>query len=202
MAGPFQRLGNDLYTGARKVDFVGRRRMWFTIAAVLMIASIAVPFVRGGGNFLNGFNFGIEFRGGSQFLVADVPESHIPIDTGLAETAVHDVVSDAVVRVSTVGDDGVRVQTDQLTDQETQQVTLNLEDAYGTDSVSSSFIGATWGADITESTLRALGVFIVLALVFMALYFRTWKMSIAAILKLMHDLIISVGIYAATGWEI
>ncbi|MCS0498174.1 protein translocase subunit SecF [Protaetiibacter mangrovi] len=202
MAGPFQRLGNDLYTGARKVDFVGRRRMWFTIAAVLMIASIAVPFVRGGGNFLNGFNFGIEFRGGSQFLVADVPESHIPIDTGLAETAVHDVVSDAVVRVSTVGDDGVRVQTDQLTDQETQQVTLNLEDAYGTDSVSSSFIGATWGADITESALRALGVFIVLALVFMALYFRTWKMSIAAILKLMHDLIISVGIYAATGWEI
>ena len=203
MAGPFQRLGNDLYTGARSVDFVGKRRMWFGIAAVLIIASIAVPFIRGGGNFLAGFNFGIEFRGGSQFLVSEIPDALTdPIDTTLAETAVHDVVPEAVVRVSTVGDSGVRVQTDQLTDVETQQVTLNLEDVYQTDSVSSSFIGATWGADITDSALRALGVFVVLALVFMALYFRTWKMSIAAILKLLHDLIISVGIYAATGWEI
>lgn len=203
MAGPFQRLGNDLYTGARSVDFVGRRRMWFAIAAILMIASIAVPFIRGGGNFLNGFNFGIEFRGGSQFLVAEIPESNAnPIDVALGETAVHDVVPDAVVRVSTVGDNGVRVQTDQLSDTETQQVTANLQDAYATESVSASFIGATWGADITDSALRALGVFIVLALVFMALYFRTWKMSIAAILKLLHDLLISVGIYAATGWEI
>ncbi|PZQ91529.1 MAG: protein translocase subunit SecF [Leifsonia xyli] len=202
MAGPFQRLGNDLYTGARSVNFVGQRRMWFTIAAVLMIASIAVPFVRGGGNFLNGFNFGIEFRGGSQFLVSEVPESKIPIDVSLAETAVHDAVPEAVVRISTVGNDGVRVQTDQLTDVETQDVTANLKKAYSTDSVSASFIGATWGADITDSALRALGVFIVLALVFMALYFRTWKMSIAAILKLLHDLVLTVGIYAATGWEI
>ena len=177
MAGPFQRLGNDLYTGARSVDFVGRRRVWFAIAAVLMIASVAVPFIRGGGNFLAGFNFGIEFRGGSQFLVSEIPESHArPIDTALAETAVHDVVPDAVVRVSTVGDNGVRVQTDQLNDTQTQNVTANLEDAYATDAVSASFIGATWGADITESALRALVVFIVLALVFMALYFRTWQM--------------------------
>jgi preprotein translocase subunit SecF len=202
MAGPFQRLGNDLYTGARSVDFVGRRRLWFAIAAILMVASIAVPFIRGGGNFLAGFNFGIEFRGGSQFLVAEIPDSQSPIDTTLAEDAVHEVVDEAVVRVSTVGQDGVRVQTDQLTDNETQQVTSNLEKAYDTDSVSASFIGATWGADITDSALRALGVFIVLALVFMALYFRTWKMSIAAILKLLHDLVLTVGIYAATGWEI
>ncbi len=203
MAGPFQQLGNDLYTGARSVDFVGKRRIWFGIAAVLIIASIAVPFVRGGGNFLAGFNFGIEFRGGSQFLVSDIPESHAdPIDITLAEDAVHEVVPEAVVRVSTVGDSGVRVQTDQLSDTETRDVTANLEEAYATDSVSASFIGATWGEDITQSALRALLVFIVLALVFMALYFRTWKMSIAAILKLLHDLVISVGIYAATGWEI
>jgi len=200
MAGPFQRLGNDLYTGARSVDFIGRRKFWFTLAGVLMILSVAVPFIRGGGDFLAGFNFGIEFRGGSQFIVAEVEQD--PIDTGLAEEAVHDVVPDAVVRVSTVGTDGVRVQTDQLTDPETAAVTENLREAYDTDSVSSSFIGATWGADITQSALRALGVFIVLALVFMALYFRTWKMSIAAILKLAHDLILTVGIYAATGWEI
>ncbi|TXK17525.1 protein translocase subunit SecF [Homoserinibacter sp. GY 40078] len=202
MAGPFQRLGNDLYTGARSVDFIGRRRVWFTIAAVLMALSVAVPFIRGGGDFLAGFNFGIEFRGGSQFLVADVADDKLPVDTSAAEDAVHEVLPDAVVRVSVVGDDGVRVQTDQLTDPQTAEVTQNLTDAYGTDSVSSSFIGATWGADITQSALRALVVFIVLALAFMALYFRTWKMSVAAILKLLHDLVLTVGIYAATGWEI
>ncbi len=202
MASPFQRLGNDLYTGARGIDFVGKRRMWFALAAVLIIASFTVPFVRGGGNFLAGFNFGIEFRGGSQFLVSEIAVPDGGIDTGLAEEAVHAVEPNAVVRVSTVGADGVRVQTDQLTDTATQQVTLNLQEAYDTESVSASFIGATWGADITDSALRALGVFVVLALVFLALYFRTWKMSIAAILKLMHDLIVTVGIYAATGWEI
>jgi len=62
----FSKFGNDLYTGARSVDFVGKRRIWFTIAIVLMVAAIAVPFIRGGGNPANGFNFGIEFRGGSQ----------------------------------------------------------------------------------------------------------------------------------------
>src|SRR5690554_7216091 len=109
MASPFQRLGNDLYTGARGINFVGNRRWWFLLASVLMIASVAVPFVRGGGDFLSGFNFGIEFRGGSQCLVSEIPESHVPIVTTLAEDAVHEVVPDAVVRVSTVGSNGVRV---------------------------------------------------------------------------------------------
>lgn len=202
MAGPFQRLGNDLYTGARGINFVGNRRWWFMLAGALMILSVTVPFIRGGGDFVNGFNFGIEFRGGSQFIVSEVPESELPIDTTLVEDAVHEVVPEAVVRVSTVGSNGVRVQTDQLTDIATQEVTSNLSEAYSSPEVSASFIGATWGADITDSAMRALGVFLVLALVFMALYFRTWKMSIAAILKLLHDLILTVGIYAATGWEI
>ena len=202
MASPFQRLGNDLYTGARGINFIGNRKWWFTLAAVLMILSVTVPFIRGAGDFTNGFNFGIEFRGGSQFIVSEVPESELPIDTTIAEDAVHDVVPEAVVRVSTVGLNGVRVQTDQLTDVATREVTDNLAAAYSSPEVSASFIGATWGADITDSALRALGVFLVLALVFMALYFRTWKMSIAAILKLLHDLILTVGIYAATGWEI
>lgn len=202
MAGPFQRLGNDLYTGARGIDFVGKRRIWFTIAAVLIALSVAVPFIRGAGDFGSGFNFGIEFRGGSQFLVSEIPESKLPVDTALAEKAVHGVVSQAVARISVVGQNGVRVQTDTLSDTETQKVTASLQEAYGTESVSSSFIGATWGADITDSALRALLVFVALALVFMALYFRTWKMSIAAIIKLLHDVVLTVGVYAATGWEI
>jgi len=203
MASGLTRFGNDLYTGERSVPFIRLRTIWLTIAAVLMLIAVAVPFVRGGGDFGAGFNFGIEFRGGSQFQVADaaVGEDGQP-DSTLAEEAVHSVVPEAVVRVSIIGDDGVRVQTDQLSDAETREVALELEEVYEAESVSSSFIGPTWGADITRQALVGLAVFLALALVLMAIYFRTWKMSLAAIISLFHDLVITVGVYAASGFEI
>jgi preprotein translocase subunit SecF len=198
VASGLTRFGNDLYTGARSVPFVGMRRIWLTIGVILMVIAIAVPFVRGGGNFAAGFNFGIEFRGGSQFQVSDASST----EPTIAEDAVHSVVNDAVVNVTTVGEDGVRVQTDQLTDPQTQDVAAALAEAYDTTDVTSSFIGPTWGADITRQALLGLGVFLGLALIMMAIYFRTWKMSMAAILSLLHDLVITVGVYAATGFEI
>jgi preprotein translocase subunit SecF len=204
MASGLVRFGNDLYTGDRSVPFIGLRKIWLSIAVVLMLIAIAVPFVRGGGDFGAGFNFGIEFRGGSQFQVSNaaLADGSGEPDSTLAEDAVHAVVPDAVVRVSIVGTDGVRVQTDQLTDPQTQDVAAELETAYGTAEVTSSFIGPTWGADITRQALLGLGVFLFVALVLMAIYFRTWKMSLSAILALMHDLVITVGVYAATGFEI
>jgi len=198
MASGLTKFGNDLYTGERSVPFIRLRRIWLTIAAVLMLAAVAVPFVRGGGDFTAGFNFGIEFRGGSQFQVSNAST----IETAPAEDAVHAVVADAVVRVTTVGGDGLRVQTDQLTDPQTQDVAEALRTAYDTDTVDDSFIGATWGADITRQALVGLGVFLLLAALLMAIYFRTWKMSAAAMLALLHDLVITVGVYAATGFEI
>jgi preprotein translocase subunit SecF len=198
MASGLTKFGNDLYTGERSVPFIRLRKIWLTIAVVLMLLAIAVPFIRGGGNPAAGFNFGIEFRGGSQFQVSDAAS----VDPGIAETAVHSVVADANVRVQTVGGNGVRVQTDQLTDAETQEVTDALKGAYQTDTVDDSFIGASWGADITRQALIGLGVFLGLAAILMAIYFRTWKMSAAAMLALLHDLVITVGVYAATGFEI
>jgi preprotein translocase subunit SecF len=198
MASGLTKFGNDLYTGERSVPFVPLRRIWLTIAAVLMLAAIAVPFIRGGGDFGAGFNFGIEFRGGSQFQVSSASS----VDSDIAEEAVHSVVPDAAVRVATVGTDGLRVQTDQLTDAETQEVTDALKDAFETDTVDDSFIGASWGADITRQALLGLGVFLGLAAILMAIYFRTWKMSAAAMVALAHDLVITIGVYAATGFEI
>jgi preprotein translocase subunit SecF len=198
MASGLTKFGNDLYTGERSVPFIGMRRVWLTIAAVLMLAAIAVPFIRGGGDFTAGFNFGIEFRGGSQFQVSDASS----IDSDIATEAVHSVVPDTNVRVATVGADGVRVQTDQLTDPQTQDVTQALKDAYDTDTVDDSFIGASWGADITRQALLGLGVFLALAAIMMAIYFRTWKMSAAAMVALAHDLVITVGVYGAVGFEI
>lgn len=198
MSSALTRFGNNLYTGELSVPFIRLRRIWLTIAVILMAAAVSVPFIRGGGDFGAGFNFGIEFRGGSQFQVSNAAST----DPDLAEAAVQSVVEEAVVRVSTVGEDGVRVQTDQLTDPETQAIAAELEGAYETSDVTSSFIGPTWGADITRQALIGLGAFLAIALLLMAIYFRTWKMSMAAILALLHDLVITVGVYAATGFEI
>ena len=188
-------FGNDLYTGKRSVDFVGRRKLWYIIAGSMMLISILIPFLNGG------FNFGIEFRGGSQFQVTAVADNN---DQQIAIDAVASVVPDETVRVTTVGDDGVRVQTDQLSDEETREVASALSAAYGVDDaeVASSFIGPSWGADITGQALRALLVFIVLAAITMAIYFRTWKMSLAAVASLLHDLIITAGVYALSGFEV
>ncbi|TPW76345.1 protein translocase subunit SecF [Schumannella soli] len=200
-----QKFGNDLYTGARSVPFVGKRRIWFTIAIALMVIAILVPFIRGGGNFGAGFNFGIEFRGGSQFLVSDIPNPGS--STALqkrGEDTVTEIVPNAVPRSSTLGENGLRVQTTQLKDEQTQEVRAALAKEFDVaeKDVTASFIGATWGADVTGNALRGLGVFLLLAAVVMALYFRTWKMSAAAMLALLHDLVITIGVYAATGFEI
>jgi preprotein translocase subunit SecF len=187
-------FGNDLYTGAKSFDFVGRRKIWYAIAIVLMIASILIPLAKGG------FNFGIEFRGGSQFQITGAQT----LEQEPATEALQSVVPEGVAHVTTVGDDGVRVQTDQLSNDETREVGAALAEAYGVSSeeITSSFIGPSWGADITLQAIRALVVFIILAAIGMALYFRTWKMSVAALVSLLHDLVITAGVYAATGFEI
>lgn len=188
------KFGNDLYTGARSFNFVAKRRIWYAIAIVLMAVSVVIPFLTGG------FNFGIEFRGGSQFQVTDVSDTA----QQPAIDAVQSVVPGEVAHVTAVGLTGLRVQTDELTDDETNNVALALADAYGVpeNDVTASFIGPSWGADITAQALRGLVVFVVLAVVMMAIYFRTWKMAIAALASLIHDLVITAGVYAATGFEV
>jgi preprotein translocase subunit SecF len=192
------KFGNDLYTGARSFDFVGKRRIWYIIAAVFIVLSVLVPVLRGG------FVFGIEFRGGSEFQVAGVeaePDQQLAIDT------VTDLVPDASPRVSLVGDEqnrSIRVQTEQLGSDESREVRSALAEAYDVpvESVTASFVGPSWGQDISAAAIRALLVFIVLAAVFMWAYFRTWKMSLAANLSLLHVMVITVGVYGIFGFEI
>jgi preprotein translocase subunit SecF len=196
----FAKFGNDLYTGERSFNFVGRRKLWYIIAAVMIIASVVGPAIRGG------FVFGIEFRGGSEFQVTEIAELNDDLiaNQDLASATVDEVVADAQPRVTTVGNDGLRVQTEQLTQGETTEVAAGLAEAFEVDAsnVSASFIGPSWGADITSSAIRALVVFLILAAIVMALYFRTWKMSVAAIVSLLHDIIITAGVYGILGFEI
>ena len=107
-------------------------------------------------------------------------------------------------RVSQLGATDIRVQTEALKDAENQEVTAALAERFGVEEadVTYSFIGPAWGQDITRQAIIALIVFIVFATLVMALYFRTWKMSLAAMLALFHDLIITAGIYGLSGFEI
>lgn len=190
----FTKFGNDLYTGERSFNIVGTRKIWYSISAVLILISIVGPILKGG------FNFGIEFTGGSEFVVSDVTD----MSQTKATEAVQQVEPNMVPKVSTLGDSNIRVQTEQLTAEQNREIRVGLADAYAVpiSSVTSSYIGASWGSDITTQAIRGLLVFLVLASLVMALYFRTWKMSFVAIVALLHDLVITAGIYGITGFEV
>jgi len=189
------RFGNALYTGEKSFDFVGNRLRWYAVGAGVVVLAILFTILRGG------FTFGIEFRGGSEFRISQPANlsEQIAIDT------VNRVVGQASnPRVSIVGGDSIRVQTEQLTDDGTTSLRGDLADAYDVslEQVTASFIGATWGQDITRQALIGLAVFLALVSMVMALYFRTWKMSLAALTALAHDLAITAGVYGALGYEI
>ncbi|MGV8968219.1 MAG: protein translocase subunit SecF [Cellulomonas sp.] len=193
MASGFAQWGNDLHTGRTSYNIVGRRRTWFTIAIVAVLASLLLLSVKG-------LNPGIEFRGGSQFTVSG------------ASTTAQQPALDAVAtvspteepRVSSIGSAAVRVQTSELTNLQVESVREALAVAYEVPvaDVASSFIGPSWGADVSNKAITGLIVFLVLVSLVMTIYFRAWRMAAAALIALGNDLIITVGVYALIGWEV
>ena len=182
----FARFGNDLHSGARSYPFVGKRRLWLALAALLMAVSVLIPAVGGG------FNLGIDFRGGSEFVVSKT--AHVDVATG--ERVIHEKAKDASeVHVTNIAPGTIRAQMSKLSDNETLQVKKALQEAYGVseNDVTSSFVGPTWGADVPRPAFWGLVVFVILALVGMAFSFGTWKVSLASV---------TVGLYAAFGFEI
>jgi preprotein translocase subunit SecF len=187
-------FGNDLYSGRRSIDFIGRRRLWYAIGAGLTLLSILFVLIFG-------LNPGIEFKGGSEFQLSRVQDTSESIGQKVIASAVADAEAP---RISKVGDQGVRVQTERLDDEETAQVKDELAKAYGVspDDVTSSYVGPTWGSDVSGKAVQGLVVFLLLVTIVIAAYFRTWKMAASALIALIHDLIITVGIYALVGFEV
>jgi preprotein translocase subunit SecF len=186
-------FGNNLYTGKTSFPFVGKRRLWFIIAIVLVAASALVPLLRP-------VQFSIEFTGGSQFTVI-APDS---TDQKTATTAVQSIVPDSTAKVAIVGGTDVRVQTSQMSAEDTQAVSRALAEAYkvAPEEITSSFIGPQWGESVTRQSLWGLAIFLALTFLILAIYFRTWKMSAAAIIGLLDVLVITIGVYALAGFEI
>ncbi|OYN99107.1 preprotein translocase subunit SecF [Propionibacteriaceae bacterium ES.041] len=188
-------LAHRLYTGQVSYDFVGTRKRWYTVSAVLIGIALLALLVRG-------LNLGIEFSGGADFQ-APTRVTSTTVDevrTAVRNTNLPEMDS---LSVTTIGDNTVRVQTRTLDAQtEVPQVreAIASELNINPDQVAYSLIGASWGKQITQQGLIALAVFLALVMIMIWIYFRDLKMSIAAIVALIHDLLVTVGIYALVGF--
>lgn len=136
-ANRFATFGNDLYTGKRSIDFVGRLRRWLTISAVLFVIVTA-------GLAIRGLNLGIEFTGGSDFRVAGVSDTSGYVDKARGVVSEVGGVSDA--NVTLIGGDTVRVETQRFEDRRAQDVSAALAKTFGVPvgDVSSSVVGPSW----------------------------------------------------------
>ncbi|SDS48514.1 protein translocase subunit secF [Paraoerskovia marina] len=193
MASGFAQWGNDLYTGRRSYGIVAGRKKFFAASIIAVVLALLVVTFKG-------FDLGIEFRGGSEFVVSNVDDT----SEQTAIDAVQDVAPGEVPKVSVLGGDSIRVQTEELTTGELETMSDSLADAYGVsaEEVTSTYIGPVWGKDVSAAALRALVIFLLFVAVVMAVYFRSWRMSAAAILALFHDVVITAGVYALIGWEV
>ena len=187
-------IGNDLYTGKRSIDFIGRQKTWYAISGVLIVLALV-------GIFARGLNFGIEFRGGSEYRISGVSNTSSYEEKAQAAVAEAGISGNVVSTV--IGGNTVRVQTEAAGDKnDPAKAALAQTFGVGVANVSASLIGPSWGQSVSQKAIQALIVFLILVALVMAIYFRTWKMAVAGLVALLHDLVITVGIYALFGFEI
>ena len=190
--GAFKRF----FTNQSQFDFIGRTRMW----ALISLALIAVSLLALG---LRGLNFGIDFTGGTSFTVAGA-DADFTADE-LREAVLATGVEEATVQVVD-GGDGAMVTTPSIEEvggEQQDQVLDAVAEVTGVDrgDIDVSAVGPRWGEQISRQAIRGLVVFLVLVALYIALRFE-WRMALAALLTLFHDVIVTVGIYALVGFQV
>jgi preprotein translocase subunit SecF len=198
--GKCSRLGNSLYEGTTSIDFVGRRWIWYSVS--LVIIALAA-----GGLFFKGLNLGIEFEGGVEYAIS-LPADQVTQDnvdkirTAIADTGVPEASAPIV---NTSGKETIRAQTEEMSNDDTTKVRNAIADVMSVDArkdISTQEVGASWGEQVINRSITGLVVFLIAVLLFIWAYFREWKMSVGAIVALGHDIIITVGVYAPSGFEV
>jgi preprotein translocase subunit SecF len=186
-------LGGRLYRGEVSINFVGRQRTWYTISGIILVVCVAALLVRG-------LNFSVEFKGGSIY--------QFPATASMTAGEISRVVTQAGGGDSTVQHlSGLtaqwQVQTGALPSGVSQHVATALENAFNIprQDLVIQVVGPTWGSQITTKALEALIIFMVVIVFYLSLAFE-WKMAIAAFIALLHDIVITVGVYALTGFQV
>ncbi|OLE27099.1 MAG: protein-export membrane protein SecF [Catenulispora sp. 13_1_20CM_3_70_7] len=184
--------GNRLYRGEVSYDFIGKQKRWYTISGVLLLVSVLSLLVFG-------LKFSLEFRGGSQFRVKSDTASVETIRSHVAATSKAPTVQSETV----LGHRYVVVKTTPLTpDQQTSVRNVIAKDAgVQPNDVSPTLISGSWGHEITQKAITGLIIFVALVLLYLAIFYE-WKMALSGIIALVHDLVITAGIYALVGFEV
>ncbi|MGI5272280.1 protein translocase subunit SecF [Nonomuraea sp. CA-218870] len=183
-------LGRRLYRGEIDVDFVGKWRLWYSLSAVLLVISFA-------GLLINGLNLGVEFKGGSVFSFK--PQTTVSVQE-VRETFLEQGIHQPIVQ--TAGD-RYRVTTETLAERQSLQMQESISKEFGTpvDQVNVQSIGASWGGEVSTKALWGLVAFMVAIILYLSMAFEP-KMALAAIVALLHDLVITAGVYAWSGFEV
>jgi len=178
-----------VYRGEISADIVGKPRLWYSISGLLLVLSIA-------GLLLQGLNFGVEFKGGSVFTFSKPGASIEQVREAVTSGGAHQAI------VQKAGG-GWRVTTESLSSSEVTEVKSSIAEDLGIQEsqVSTQVVGASWGGEISEKAWRALLVFMILIIGYLSVAFE-WRMALAAVVALVHDLVITAGIYAWSGFEV
>ncbi|MCJ7438599.1 MAG: protein translocase subunit SecF [Acidimicrobiia bacterium] len=182
----------DIYHERTSFDFIGRSKLWALLSGTaVLISLIALVY--------SGLNLGIDFEGGTQWEVrrASGAASAEQVRQALADTSATDA------KVLVLGNDAVRVQTQELKPAQQDAITAALAKyaGVGESTVSIVTVGPTWGDQVSRKALTALFFFFILIAAYLTFRFE-WKMALSAIIAVVHDIVITVGVYAITGFEV
>jgi len=158
----FSGLGGRLHSGESSIDFIGKRRRWYALSGLLIIASMAALS-------LQGLHLGIEFKGGASYTVTKAGSSVAQADSALAAAG----ISSEVI-IQKVGNDKVRIQTGSLTSEKSNALQDSLATTFGVtvDSIDTQIIGPSWGKEITRKALYGLIGFIIVVMLYLAMAFN------------------------------
>ena len=187
-------VGGMLYRGEVSVNFVGKRKMWYTISAVIIFISLVALIVRG-------LDFSVEFTGGAVFTVQAPSASVSQVQKAVTDGGVNGAI---VQEVGSGSKKSWQVQTQTLTNNQTTNVENSLASHLGisqaTD-ISVTSVGPSWGGQISTKAIQALIAFVIVIVLYLSIAFE-WKMAVAAFVALVHTLVITVGVYALTGFQV
>lgn len=187
----FTGLGGRLYRGETSLEIIANRKKWYLLSLVFVLLSM----------FALGFKaveLSIEFKGGSSFTVT-APTGTID----QAKAAVTRSGYAGELRAQTIGEDKIRIQTGVIEQSQSNSIQDALAEEFGVtvESIDTQNVGPSWGEEISRKALQGLVAFLVIIMIYLALAFEP-KMAIAAIVALIHDVFITVGIYALVGFEV
>jgi preprotein translocase subunit SecF len=184
-------LGGRLYRGEVSINFVGRQRTWYTISGLILLIAIVALSTRW-------LNFSVDFKGGSILQFSAPGATLAQLHNAVANSPAG---SQAIIQHVGLGSNW-QMQSAKLDFAQLQQVERAITNAgIHATGFSPSFVSGTWGSEITGKALKALIVFLIVIVIYLSIAFE-WKMATAAFVALIHDIVITVGVYSLFGFTV